>query len=425
MISVSYYAYKKMKESRRFLPYIDISFTDGKTLNLGPENFSITGNTITTSKEDSVFPVGQVISNSIELYIINEKKYSYLNFYKAKLKLYFKFIIDEEYITEFDRGFYTVITAETQGELIHIVASDDVYKLDKPYVTKLEFPATIRDIMIEATENVFAESEYPIYPKDNYLLYEKVYEKPDLKTYRELFSCVAKLDGSYVYNKLDSPYSADREGVNFNNIELFIPYINYDPEDLVDGGFFDYEAPYYSGVEIEGGSFSPWNMTDDDDGNAFGGEFRDELPVSNGFRHIVTEFKNLVVDTDDIEITGVRAVYGHNNWEELRGKEGYIIDIDNPLLREMEHSAVTKALDNNQRYIGSHIRRFQADFFSDPLIEFGDSPIIVNNNNGMVFRGLLTDVNYNILGYTSVKSEIESVIENQRRFNLSKNNKEN
>lgn len=58
MINASIAFRKNMKKNRAFMPYVKISFADGRILSLGPESFLITGNSISDSKEDGVFPIG-------------------------------------------------------------------------------------------------------------------------------------------------------------------------------------------------------------------------------------------------------------------------------------------------------------------------------------------------------------------------------
>lgn len=130
----------------------------------------------------------------------------------------------------------------------------------------------------------------------------------------------------------------------------------------------------------------------------------------------------MVYDTENIEVTGIQALFDHDSNENtdlityIRGKEGYIVDIDNPLLRYMEHFDFSNIFGPRGTPIGSYMRRFSADSFSDPLIEFGDYVFIVDNNNGVVFGTTLTSVNYDILGYTHIQSDAESILENQRKL---------
>ena len=127
------------------------------------------------------------------------------------------------------------------------------------------------------------------------------------------------------------------------------------------------------------------------------------------------QWKNISVGTDDVVITGIRLVYQGENGEDvsvIEGKEGYILEVTNPLAagREKELASLLGAM-----MIGATFRKFEGDHIAYPLAEFMDPSLIVDRKQN-VYRTYITDIDFTFLGMTTLKNSAEDALRNSSQY---------
>ena len=118
MINVTNEFKELMKTRTDFKENAQITFTDGSTLNLSEDDFSVSNNGVVDSAGANSIPLGCAICRNIQIELLNDddhlKEY---DFYGAKIRLYLTF---------------------------------EMYKADKAYTTALPFPATAANVLADA-----------------------------------------------------------------------------------------------------------------------------------------------------------------------------------------------------------------------------------------------------------------------------------
>lgn len=127
-------------------------------------------------------------------------------------------------------------------------------------------------------------------------------------------------------------------------------------------------------------------------------------------------FNSLKIGTEDVVITGIRMKVKGKTAEEdqtfLCGKEGYLIEVENPLVAGQEQQLVDSI---GQRLIGAHLRDFSGDHIAYPLAEFMDQ-VYVEDRKGRKYPSVLTDIDFTFFGITTLKNSAVSAIRNSSKF---------
>lgn len=131
----------------------------------------------------------------------------------------------------------------------------------------------------------------------------------------------------------------------------------------------------------------------------------------------ISGWSNLTVDTDEIEITGVKLTYqGESSTETLIvGEEGYCITVENPLIdydRETGISLIATPV------VGMTFRRFSGDIPANPLLEFMDT-VNITDRRGKTYKTFLTDAQFVVCGFTTIKNNSASPIKNNTTYTTS------
>lgn len=386
--------FKKAMEIRQdFYCTAEIVFADKSTRTLGKKDFEISGNSYAESAESNSFPLGMVISKQISLSLVNyDDRWSEYDFQWAKIFLKTKFDLDDGRTETINIGRFTVISPETYGTTVDIVAMDDSYKLDRDYESSLRYPVRISEALRESCSKCDVSLNSVSFKNDDYV----IQEKPEKLTHRQFIGLCAMIAGGNA--RFDE----------FNRLEIITyDFSEFEKLEWLDGGIFDnsnpYAETYETGDDADGGSFKPWNTGYIADGGAFGD--RDKV-------HILYDFKSgLTVDTDDVVITGVK-LKGKEDKEYLFGKEGYVLSIENALASgQEEHTAALIG----QKIVGLQFRPFSGDHISYPLAEFGDLALVIDRKQN-VYRTVLTDVNFVYYGFTSLKCSADSPVRNSSKY---------
>lgn len=130
----------------------------------------------------------------------------------------------------------------------------------------------------------------------------------------------------------------------------------------------------------------------------------------NGDYHTLKRFTYPKFEMSDVSVTGVKMnVKGETADQDktiMVGSEGYVITVENPLVEGNENTLITWLLDTLS---GVGIRPFSGDMVSNPLVEFMDLAKVVDRD-GNEYNTIITDVNFQYLGYTTVKNTFPNAI---------------
>ena len=389
MINVSKEFQLLMNERTDFTENAQITFANGTVINLTEKDFTVSNNSMVDSAETNGIPLGVAICRNVQIELMNDDdRFSQYDFFGAKIRLYLSFSLSET-TEKIEYGTFTVLTPETYGETVIITALDDMHKADKEYNTNLVFPATIGTMLIDACTTLGISLGTTTFLNDSFI----VNEKPSGITFRQLFGYIAMIAGGNA--RIDRTGRLRIYTYNFSNMESIY-------NSVLNGGSYN---PWDNPVNVDGGSFAPWDNGDSVDGGAFGDR--------NHF-HVLGNWSNLKVDTDDVVITGVKTNYydaENNEQSVIYGADGYVLLIDNPLIAGKEQSAVYLI---GNVMVGGRFRQFSGDLVSNPTCEFMD-PAILLDRKGNVYISFITDINFQFFGFTSLKNSAEPALRNSSK----------
>ena len=379
--------FKSTMETRRdFYSRAVFTFPDGDSLTLGKSEFSISGNGIVDGAGSNAFPLGAVIAKQVTFSINNDRgQYADYSFYGASVVLYLCFDI-ESGTEELKIGTFYVVSPETYGSTITLQAMDDIHKLDITYTTSLSFPATLGELMVDACGTCGVTLATSVFPNSDFA----IKKKPSGITFRDFVGNVAMLAGGNA--KMDE-----------ENRLYIVPYDFSEGFSILDGGVFDDGEPQYkSGSKVDGGTFNPWN-----DGYQHNdGNFTEVDDV-----HVLSDFKpGMTIGTDDVVITGVKLTSGQNEY--LHGAEGYALSLSNDLVDGDEQAAVDLI---GNAVVGIRFRPFSGDHIAYPLAESMDYAYITDRNK-TIYSAVLTDVNFEFFGHTTLKCAADTPIRNNADY---------
>lgn len=183
----------------------------------------------------------------------------------------------------------------------------------------------------------------------------------------------------------------------------------FESEDGCDGGVFDSDSPYSTGVSKDGGDFLDYSSGDSVDGGDF---------FANRMVHTLYAFSSITVNTDDVVITGVsvseRSVT--ENGETVTGEtvkignDGYVLAIgNNPLILPGDGRKVAERI--AEKVIGMRFRPFSGKHICVPSIEAGDCAYVVDRKQN-VYKAYVTRVKYTVNGGMDVACGAKSASRN-------------
>lgn len=359
MIHVSSEFREQMEMRTDFKEQAEVTFLDGTKLSLTENDFTVSNNSITDGAGSNGLPLGAAIQRQIQIELMNDndhlEKYDFVG---AQIRLYMTFWLPKtkelkERIEKIECGYFTVTKPETYGQTVIVAAVDDMYRADKAFYSDLIFPVSASELFIEMCEHCGIQPGNTLFRNNDFTIKEKP-SGSDL-TFRAVFGYLAMLAAGNA--------RISRQGT--------LEILSYD------FSVFDQE-----GVHIQ--------------------ELRN--------------FNSLKIGTEDVVITGIRMKVKGKTAEEdqtfLCGKEGYLIEVENPLVAGQEQQLVDSI---GQRLIGVHLRDFSGDHIAYPLAEFMD-PVYVEDRKGRKYPSVLTDINFTFFGITTLKNSAVSAIRNSSKF---------
>ena len=359
MIHVSSEFREQMEMRTDFKEQAEVTFLDGTKLSLTENDFTVSNNSITDGAGSNGLPLGAAIQRQIQIELMNDddhlEKYDFVG---AQIRLYMTFWLPKtkelkERIEKIECGYFTVTKPETYGQTVIVAAVDDMYRADKAFYSDLIFPVSASELFIEMCEHCGIQPGNPLFRNNDFTIKEKP-SGSDL-TFRAVFGYLAMLAAGNA--------RISRQGT--------LEILSYD------FSVFDQE-----GVHIQ--------------------ELRN--------------FNSLKIGTEDVVITGIRMKVKGKTAEEdqtfLCGKEGYLIEVENPLVAGQEQQLVDSI---GQRLIGVYLRDFSGDHIAYPLAEFMD-PVYVEDRKGRKYPSVLTDIDFTFFGITTLKNSAVSAIRNSSKF---------
>ena len=359
MVHVSSEFREQMEMRTDFKEQAEVTFLDGTKLSLTENDFTVSNNSITDGAGSNGLPLGAAIQRQVQIELMNDddhlEKYDFVG---AQIRLYMTFWLPKtkelkERIEKIECGYFTVTKPETYGQTVIVAAVDDMYRADKAFYSDLIFPVSASELFIEMCEHCGIQSGNTLFRNNDFTIKEKP-SGSDL-TFRAVFGYLAMLAAGNA--------RISRQGT--------LEILSYD------FSVFDQE-----GVHIQ--------------------ELRN--------------FNSLKIGTEDVVITGIRMKVKGKTAEEdqtfLCGKEGYLIEVENPLVAGREQQLVDSI---GQRLIGVHLRDFSGDHIAYPLAEFMD-PVYVEDRKGRKYPSVLTDIDFTFFGITTLKNSAVSAIRNGSKF---------
>lgn len=359
MIHVSSEFREQMEMRTDFKEQAEVTFLDGTKLSLTENDFTVSNNSITDGAGSNGLPLGAAIQRQIQIELMNDDDHlEKHDFVGAQIRLYMTFWLPKtkelkERIEKIECGYFTVTKPETYGQTVIVSAVDDMYRADKAFYSDLIFPVSASELFIEMCEHCGIQPGNTLFRNNDFTIKEKP-SGSDL-TFRAVFGYLAMLAAGNA--------RISRQGT--------LEILSYD------FSVFDQE-----GVHIQ--------------------ELRN--------------FNSLKIGTEDVVITGIRMKVKGKTAEEdqtfLCGKEGYLIEVENPLVAGQEQQLVDSI---GQRLIGVHLRDFSGDHIAYPLAEFMD-PVYVEDRKGRKYQSVLTDIDFTFFGITTLKNSAVSAIRNSSKF---------
>lgn len=359
MIHVSSEFREQMEMRTDFKEQAEVTFLDGTKLSLTEDDFTVSNNSIMDGAGSNGLPLGAAIQRQVQIELMNDddhlEKYDFVG---AQIRLYMTFWLPKtkelkERIEKIECGYFTVTKPETYGQTVIVAAVDDMYRADKAFYSDLIFPVSASELFIEMCEHCGIQPGNTLFRNNDFTIKEKP-SGSDL-TFRAVFGYLAMLAAGNA--------RISRQGT--------LEILSYD------FSVFDQE-----GVHIQ--------------------ELRN--------------FNSLKIGTEDVVITGIRMKVKGKTAEEdqtfLCGKEGYLIEVENPLVAGQEQQLVDSI---GQRLIGAHLRDFSGDHIAYPLAEFMDQ-VYVEDRKGRKYPSVLTDIDFTFFGITTLKNSAVSAIRNSSKF---------
>lgn len=341
---------EQVKNGAIIYPYADVTLSDGSTLTLSPEkNFRVTGNSITQTAGNNSFPLGAAISKTIKLTIDNsDGSFDKKDFLAAKITLKSGVILADGTTEKIKEGTFYVTEPVAPGSTLEFTAADAISKTSVSYIPVVTYPATLFRIYQDVCRQCNLIIGNASFPNQDFV----VEEAPKNVNCRSVLANIAMIAGG---NALCD-----------ENERVVIKSYNMD------------------GIKKADGSYN-----------------------TDGFQ-VFEDFKSTPeVSTDPIKITGVRTTVETDDWKDselIIGDTQYCFSVDNPLIVGKESDGLQLIANS---VIGLELYSFSGSHIAYPMAEVMDT-CFVRKNNGSVFPTVLTSVEFNYLGFTDLKCDLDT-----------------
>ena len=236
---------------RNFNAIIYITLEDGTHLpvltNANLRAFSIDD---AVSDDNKFTMLGSTIINQCKLTIDNmSDEYWTYNFKYADVVVYIDYPLIDSTTERIRKGTFYVDTDSYVGGTVELTCFDNMAKFDRDYaLSNLQYPATIRDIILDACSVCNVPFSYTEIPNGDFLIPARPHKEQT--TFRQVLGWACQIIGCFA--RCNTLGQLEVKWCDTN--------ILADVYGSLDGGTFDLTSPYSSGTIADGGSFNPWNV---------------------------------------------------------------------------------------------------------------------------------------------------------------------
>lgn len=334
------------------------------------------------------FEIGAAVIKEYKITLDNsEEQYDDCDFEGANIQAVIGLKLADGTWEDLKKGQYRVYMAIFGETTLQITAYDEMIYFDRPYSEcTLSYPATIRDIILDACRHCRVDCESSSIEMGNYI----VKTKPEGSiTYRDVISYCAQIMGCYA---------------RINHLGR-LAFGWYDFSTIgsgdLDGGIFDTasQEKYLSGDEADGGTFDNYSSGYTYDSGTF---------VDMDAYHHFYDLYNKSINGTDINVTGIQITTKKDNTDKkhLYGTNTYALEIkDNPLIQTDSMQQVAKHI--GDKIINKPFRPMSISVQGNPAIEAGDVAVVSPKTTSS-YTTVITDTTFSLFAAQSISSTAET-----------------
>ena len=334
------------------------------------------------------FEIGAAVIKEYKVTLDNsEEQYDDCDFEGANIQAVIGLKLADGTWEDLKKGLYRVYTATFGETTLQITAYDEMIYFDRPYSEcTLSYPATVRDIVLDACRRCQVDCESGSIEMGNYI----VKTKPEGSiTYRDVISYCAQIMGCYA---------------RINHLgRLAFGWYDFSAVGSgdLDGGIFDTasQEKYLSGDEADGGTFDDYSSGYTYDGGTF---------VDMDTYHHFYDLYNKSINGTDINVTGIQITTKKDSADEkyLYGTNTYALEIkDNPLIQTDTMQQVAKHI--GDKIINKPFRPMSVSIQGNPAIEAGDVAVVSPKTTSS-YTTVITDTTFSLFAAQSISSTAET-----------------
>lgn len=334
------------------------------------------------------FEIGAAVIKEYKITLNNEEEqYDDCDFEGANIQAVIGLKLADGTWEDLKKGLYRVYTATFGETTLQITAYDEMIYFDRPYSEcTLSYPATVRDVVLDACRHCQVDCESGSIEMGNYI----VKTKPEGSiTYRDVISYCAQIMGCYA---------------RINHLgRLAFGWYDFSAVGSgdLDGGIFDTasQEKYLSGDEADGGTFDDYSSGYTYDGGTF---------VDMDTYHHFYDLYNKSINGTDINVTGIQITAKKDSADEkyLYGTNTYALEIkDNPLIQTDTMQQVAKHI--GDKIINKPFRPMSVSIQGNPAIEAGDVAVVSPKTTSS-YTTVITDTTFSLFAAQSISSTAET-----------------
>ena len=334
------------------------------------------------------FEIGAAVIKEYKVTLDNsEEQYDDCDFEGANIQAVIGLKLADGTWEDLKKGLYRVYTATFGETTLQITAYDEMIYFDRPYSEcTLSYPATVRDIVLDACRHCQVDCESGSIEMGNYI----VKTKPEGSiTYRDVISYCAQIMCRYA---------------RINHLgRLAFGWYDFSAVGSgdLDGGIFDTasQEKYLSGDEADGGTFDDYSSGYTYDGGTF---------VDMDTYHHFYDLYNKSINGTDINVTGIQITAKTDSTDEkyLYGTNTYALEIkDNPLIQTDTMQQVAKHI--GDKIINKPFRPMSISVQGNPAIEAGDVAVVSPKTTSS-YTTVITDTTFSLFAAQSISSTAET-----------------
>lgn len=380
-------AYKKaIQKNREFCIEDEVTMSDGTKIVLTTDNI-ISYSINEATSEVGKFQVGAAVIKEYSATLNNyDGQFDNLQLEGGDVQAKVGLLLEGGTWEKIRKGRYRITKAREKGQAICIKAYDSMLFFDRPYTeSMLAYPATIMEIIQDAC--TCCQMTFDADSVENGNIVVKRRPSDEALTFRDVISYAAQIMGCYAkINYLDS---------------LEFSWYSFGDINIVDAGTMNSRL----GENISSGGELPETIEKKSDAGNIG---------SFGEYHHFFNLRSESINTDNITITGVKAVVETNDIQETKevmyGQEGYVIVLtENPLVDSENVDLIVHHV--GQKLTGNTFCPLTISVPADPAIEAGDFALVTNPRNGKVVQTVITNTTFTMGSSQKVVSSAETPTE--------------